>query len=246
MVRKPCKKGWCNGVPHTRPSRNKVRAFAERAVKGKLLAVLFSAGAVLLVAIVTMSMLFSAAAVPAQVLKEPIRWLFGSSTETVTNPNPGDTEDLRQCLGVDAAVLESVMRSVPSATDPELARAWILYALAHPDTATLDVPAERTDTTEPTPPESLTFTAFADRWPLLTAPSDPPADNADGSRIDPVPARLTALDPAFDYRPFSSASMVSVLELSYRGTIFMDDTLTASMATEVSELCASTAHAPAG
>lgn len=246
MVRKACKKGWCNGVPHTRPGRNRVRAFAERAVKGKLVAVLFSAGAVLLVAIVTMSLLFSAAAVPAQVLKEPIRWLFGSSTETATNPNPGDTEDLRRCLGVDATVLESVMRSVPPATDPELARAWILYALAHPDTAMLDAPVGGTDTTEPTPPpDSMNFTVFADRW-QLTVPSDPVADSADGGRIDPVPAGLTTLDPTFDYRPLSSASMVSVLELSYRGTLSIDDARTASMAAEISEHCAPTTPTPTG
>ncbi|WP_128646304.1 hypothetical protein [Rhodococcus sp. BS-15] len=231
-------------MPHTRPSRSKVRAVAERAVKGKLLTVLAVAGAVLLVAIVTISLLFSAAAVPALALKEPIRWLFGSSTETDTNPNPGDTEDLRTCLGVDAAVLETVMRSVPAATDPELARAWILYALAHPDTAALDTPAEGADPSEPTAgSESATFAAFADRWPLLTAP----ADRTSGTgRIDPVPAELTALDPVSDYHPFISASMVAVLELSYRGTISMDDTLTASTSAEVSERCASTTHTPTG
>ncbi|MFT7021390.1 MAG: hypothetical protein ACJA07_000467 [Rhodococcus sp. (in: high G+C Gram-positive bacteria)] len=234
-------------MPHTRPSHSKVRAFAERVVKGKLLAVLVSAGAILLVAIVTMSLLFSAAAVPAQVLKEPIRWLFGSSTETATNPNPRDTEDLRRCVGVDAAVLETVMRSVPAATDPELARAWILYALAHPDTAALDAPVEGTDPSEPTPtPESMTFAAFADRWTLLAAPPDRPPGSASSGRIDPVPAGLAALDPASDYHPFTSASMVSVLELSYRGTISMDDALTASISADVSERCASTTRTATG
>lgn len=232
-------------MPHTRPGRSKVRALAERAVKGKLIAVLGSAGAVLLIAIVTMSVFFSAAALPAQVIKEPIRWLFGSSTETATNPNPGDTDDLRTCLGTDSAVLEAIIRSVPATNDPELARAWILQALAHPDTTVLDSPTESTVPVETSDAAAtMTFTVFADRWSTLASSTDRAPSG--GDRIDAVPVELTALDPATDFGPFATAAMVSVLELSYRGTISMDEALTSSMSAEVADRCGATPRKSTG
>lgn len=229
-------------MPTTTPAHSRIRSAVARASKAKLLATVGFLGALGLLAIVIISLLFSALAAPAQALQGSIQWLFGTSAESGSDPNPTDTELLRRCIGIDATVLEPVVRSVPAGTEPNLAHGWILYALAHPtsvavtDTTAEVAVAESADSvSEESQSDEVTFDVFATRWPHAASVIDGDAD-AD-ERAELVPATLRAIDPGTNYEPYGPAGLVAVLELSYRGIIPIESSGADILAGELTESC---------
>lgn len=218
----------------------KLRSAVKRALTGKAI-VLTGVAVFSMVAIVMIiSGIFDTISAPVRALDQSVSALFGHESEAV------DTEisqRLDQCVGgnfVDTA--SSAMQDVPTAANPHLAHAWLLYSLAHSDANLTRPTTSSTATTAPraggsrsqSPQSATTFLTFARNWQLITAQpltsvNESPTATPQPSTGDndpswpPIPTALTTLDPATDYQPVTAQAAAALLELGNRSQVALSD-----------------------
>lgn len=200
--------------------------------------------AAILVAIIVVSTMVAAVTAPLAAVQQPIEWLFGHSDE---DPDPEATQTLSDCLVYKPADLEPALRQISSGTDPAVAQGWIMYSLAHTETSSAQTSSapprggsSPTSTTMPrrdtANPSYETLTAFSQAWRTATPAGNTPtstpsasvssgSDEAteEGTQPPPVPAQLSAIDPATTYTGYAVAGLVGTLELDNRGVIELDE-----------------------
>ncbi|TQC47032.1 hypothetical protein EEB14_22950 [Rhodococcus sp. WS4] len=162
----------------------------------------------------------SVATAPIVAAKEAIAGFF-SPGSTDENTDVENLSAFSSCIGQSSLDLAGIATTVPPRADPETARGWVMYSLAHPhDVQSANGQAGGPDGAGAGAVSEQTFRSiveFSQAWQATAA------GGSERDDLPAVPLALELVDPSTAYDRYAAAGLATTLELALQGVVTVDE-----------------------